>query len=143
LRKLIGGSALLLGGYKALTAFPSLRPYKIPLGIGAGAAGLKWLGPASNSHLQTDEGFAVPDITEWSAQPKQAADNLSAIVVNLIEEYAQIPPTKLAARMPFGFDERIKRAGFVDSLKGLCLDLDTTAEVLGEHVCLPRGVAKS
>lgn len=77
LRKVLGGSALLLGGYKMLTAFPSLRRMKLPLAAGAGYLGYKTLGGRTGGELRTDEGYTIPDSTEFA--PKTAA------IVHLVE----------------------------------------------------------
>lgn len=66
--KVLGGSGLLLGGYKALTAFPWMRKYKVPLAIGAGALGAATLGKRPGGTMRTDEGFDIPDITEMSSK---------------------------------------------------------------------------
>lgn len=64
--KVLGGGALLLGGYKALTAFPWLRRFKLPLAVGAGALGAKTLAQRPGETMTTDEGYEVPRITELS-----------------------------------------------------------------------------
>ena len=128
LKRMLGGGALLAGAYKALTAFPSLRPFKIPLGLAAGAAGVKLLRPGAGRTLPASQGLDVPEITEWSTQPKQAADNLSAIVVSLLDDYRRVSSEKLARA---DLAERIKEGGTIDHLMGLRLDLDTVAESLG------------
>ncbi len=78
--KVLGGGALLLGGYKALTAFPWMRRFSVPLAIGAGALGAATLGPRYGHNVRTDEGYAIPDITEMA--PKTASQ---ASLVHLIE----------------------------------------------------------
>lgn len=78
--KVLGGSALLLGGYKALTAFPWMRRFKLPIAIGAGALGAATLGKRPGGTMRTDEGYEIPDITELTMK----AASLSSIV-HLIE----------------------------------------------------------
>lgn len=129
LAKMLGGSALLLGGYKALTAMPSLRPYKLPLGVAAGAAGLKWLRPGSHN-MPTREGLDIPNITELSQQ-KQASENVTALVVNLLEEYARLGYDKLASAARFSVEEYVKHGSFNDGVYGLSYDFDLVAEALG------------
>ncbi len=80
MKKILGGGALLLGGYKALTAFPSMRSMRLPLAIGAGALGMHALGPRYGKTIRTDEGVDIPDITEMA--PKTASQ---AAIVHLIE----------------------------------------------------------
>lgn len=75
--KVLGGSAMLLGGYKALTAFPSMRRMALPMMVGGGALALSG---QSGHGGHTDEGYAVPDITEMA--PKTAS---IASIVHLIE----------------------------------------------------------
>ena len=72
--KVLGGSALLLGGYKALTAFPWMRRMALPMMAGGGALALSG---RSGHNVRTDEGYAIPDITEMA--PKQAS------IVHLVE----------------------------------------------------------
>lgn len=62
--KVLGGSALLLGGYKALTAFPWMRRLKAPLAIGAGALGYHALRKRPGQTMMTDEGYEIPHMTE-------------------------------------------------------------------------------
>lgn len=83
IRKALGGSALLLGGYKMLTAFPSMRRLRLPLAAGAGYLGYRTLGSRPGGEVRTDEGFSVPDSTEFA--PKTAA------IVHLIEAAAGRP----------------------------------------------------
>lgn len=78
--KVLGGSALLLGGYKALTAYPWMRRFKLPLALGAGALGAATLGKRPGDTMRTDEGYEIPDITELTMK----SASLSSIV-HLIE----------------------------------------------------------
>ena len=78
--KVLGGAGLLLGGYKALTAFPAMRKFKLPLAIGAGALGAATLGKRPGGTIRTDEGYNIPDITEMA--PKIASQ---AVMIHLIE----------------------------------------------------------
>jgi hypothetical protein len=111
--KVLGGTGLLLGGYKALTAFPAMRKFKLPLAIGAGALGAATLGKRPGGTIRTDEGFDIPDITEMA--PKTASQ---AAMVHLIE-CAQSP----AHRFDFS---SIKTASMTT--------LDQVAEALGSIV---------
>lgn len=78
--KVIGGTGLLLGGYKALTAFPALRKFKAPLAIGAGALGMATLGKRPGGTMRTDEGYDIPDITEIASKSASQAS-----IIHLIE----------------------------------------------------------
>jgi hypothetical protein len=78
--KVLGGSALLLGGYKALTAFPWMRKFKVPLALGAGALGAATLGKRPGGTIRTDEGYNIPDITELSSKTAS-----QAAIIHLIE----------------------------------------------------------
>jgi hypothetical protein len=80
--KVLGGGALLLGGYKALTAFPWMRRMRLPAAVGMGALGAATLGRPGHN-VRTDEGYAIPDITEMA--PKQAS------IVHLVECATQSP----------------------------------------------------
>lgn len=64
--KVLGGSALLYGGYKALTAFPWMRRFKLPLALGAGALGVHALRKRPGQTMRTDEGYEIPSITEMT-----------------------------------------------------------------------------
>lgn len=77
--KVIGGSALLLGGYKALTAFPWMRRMRLPLAAGMSALGYKALKGRPGQTMQTDEGYEIPDITEVTA--KSASQSAMAHLV--------------------------------------------------------------
>lgn len=66
--KALGGTALLLGGYKALTAFPWMRQYAAPLAVGAGALGAYALHKRPGTTSRTDEGVNIPDITETASK---------------------------------------------------------------------------
>jgi hypothetical protein len=78
--KVLGGGALLLGGYKALTAFPGMRRFALPLALGAGALGAATLGPRYGHNIRTNEGYSIPDITEMSSKTASQAS-----IVHLIE----------------------------------------------------------
>jgi hypothetical protein len=132
LRKMVGGSAMLLGGYKLLTAFPSMRRMKLPIGIGTAALGAKLLSKRPGQEIQTNEGYNIPDITEFA--PKLGADmGLSSIVAHLIESTPQVPPAKYAllraSAVKYALD-----CGTVDNVRGLELDFETMAEKLGQLI---------
>lgn len=78
--KVLGGTGLLLGGYKALTAFPWMRKFKVPLAVGTTALGAATLGKRPGGTMRTDEGYDIPDITELSAKTAS-----QAAIVHLIE----------------------------------------------------------
>lgn len=78
--KVLGGTGLLLGGYKALTAFPWMRKFKTPLAIGAGALGAATLGKRPGGTMRTDEGYDIPDITELTSKTAS-----QAVYMHLIE----------------------------------------------------------
>lgn len=77
MKKVLGGGAMLLGGYKALTGFPWMRRFALPLGVAGGALALSGR-PGHN--IRTDEGFEIPDITEMA--PKTASQEA---MVHLVE----------------------------------------------------------
>jgi hypothetical protein len=80
--KVLGGTGLLLGGYKALTAFPSMRKFKAPIAIGAAMLGAHTLGKRPGGVMPTAEGFDIPDITELSTKTATVSQ---AAIVHLIE----------------------------------------------------------
>lgn len=85
--RLLGGGALLLGGYKALTAFPGMRQWKVPLMVGAGALGARSLLPSNVHRLRTDEGLEIPTNTEMVEKSASTAG-----LVDLIENAATVAP---------------------------------------------------
>lgn len=85
--RLLGGGALLLGGYKALTAFPGMRQWKVPLMVGAGALGARTLLPSNVHRLRTDEGLEIPTNTEMVEKSASTAG-----LVDLIENAATVAP---------------------------------------------------
>lgn len=80
LGKMLGGGALLYGGYKALTAFPWMRRFKLPAAIGAGMLGAKALAPRPGETMVTDEGYEIPQSTELTM--KSASQEA---IVHLVE----------------------------------------------------------
>lgn len=133
LRKMVGGSAMLLGGYKLLTAFPSMRRMKLPIGLGAAAIAAKWLPKRPGQEIQTNEGYNIPDITEFA--PKFGSDtSLSGVVAHLIESSSNAPRSKFAL-MHAKAVKSAQEYGTVDNVRGLELDFETTAEKLGQLIC--------
>lgn len=92
--KVLGGSALLLGGYKALTAFPWMRNMKLPLAVGAGVLGVKTLGKRPGESMLTDEGYEIPQMTETTM--KNASQEA---IVHLVECASAVPQTRLFGEM--------------------------------------------
>lgn len=116
--KVLGGTALMLGGYKMLTAYPWMRPLRMPLAVGAGVLGHAALSPRPGHTMRTDEGFQIPDITEMA--PKTAA------IVHMVE------CARGAARR---HDlSHAKTGARVDPLLGLVLDAGAVADCLGAIV---------
>lgn len=128
--KVLGGGALLLGGYKLLSAVPSLRPLSIPLTAGAGYLGYKALkGPQRN--VTTHEGISIPYQTEFAPPTKLGADSITPVVVNFIEAYAQNTPsgtTKQGAALL----KDLRKTATVDRIRGLELDSEQVAKALGD-----------
>lgn len=133
LRKMVGGSAMLLGGYKLLTSFPSMRRFKLPVGLGAAALGASWLPKRPGHEIQTNEGYNIPDTTEFA--PKFGSDTtLSGIVAHLIESSQSRAQNKYASLCASAV-KNAQAYGTVDSVRGLELDFETTAENLGRLIC--------
>jgi len=130
--KMLGGGALLLGGYKLLSAVPSLRPYKIPLALGAGYTGYKTLGRPRRD-VTTNEGVPIPDITEFAPPTKMGSDSVVPLIINLIETYKHnnTPHTDKQGAL---VSTAIKNAAVIDNVRGLELDLEHIAKVLGTIV---------
>jgi len=118
MKKVLGGTALMLGGYKMLTAYPWMRRLRVPLALGAGVLGHKLLSPRPGGTIHTDEGFDIPDITEMA--PKTAA------IVHMIE-CARPRSTRHDL-------SRAKLGSRVDPVVGLVLDVGAVADCLGAIV---------
>ena len=135
LGKLLGGSALMLGGYKLLTLHPSLRPWKVPLALGTGALGYHTLKPGGRPQYTTDQGINIPAMTEFAPMNKGASENLTGVVVGLIEDYLR-PGVKTASTKSIdaAVEDLIRQAS-VDDIRGLELDLDDVASAVGHLIC--------
>lgn len=131
LGKMLGGSAMLLGGYKLLSTFPYLRNAKLPLAMGMGALGYGALKQRTGGTIRTDEGYGIPSITEFA--PKQASEQIPALVVHLLESHQPIE-SSLSARATEEM-ERLKQAAFVDDVRGIMVDLDDAGSTLGRLIC--------
>lgn len=80
-QKILGGGALLLGGYKALAAAPGLKRWRPALALGTGYGAVKTLsGRPDDDVVMSDEGVPVPTSAEF-IHNKTA----SAVLVHLIE----------------------------------------------------------
>ena len=128
----LGGGALMLGGYKLLTMHPALRPWKLPLALGAGALGYHALKPGGHSQYKTDEGFNIPAMTEFASQ-KDASDNVTGVVVGLVEDQVH-QHTKTAAYDENAIVSHLLRCASVDNIRGVELSLDSTAVALGRII---------
>lgn len=120
-KKLLGGAALTLGGYKMLSAFPGMKsPLARGLGaVGMGALGMHMFGGRPGGTIQTAEGPRIPDITEMA--PKTAA------IIHLVE----------CANRDHGSHDlsSAKTGSRVDPVVGLVLDPDAAVDCLGD-ICL-------
>lgn len=92
--KVLGGSALLYGGYKALTAFPWMRRLKLPIAVGGGVLGAHILGKRPGSPVLTDEGYEIPDITEMTMKNASQA-GLAHLVENATSKGGRTPFTSI------------------------------------------------
>jgi len=118
LRKVLGGSALLLGGYKMLTAYPGLAQTKAPIALGLGALGYKALSPSPGQSIQTDEGLRVPDMAETA--PKTAS------MVSMVECLHATPsPTNIPG---------VKTGSYHDPVVGLVFDVEHVVDCLGAWI---------
>jgi len=126
----LGGGALLLGGYKLLGAVPSLRPFRLPLTAAAGFAGHQAMkGPQQN--VTTNEGISIPYQTEFAPPTKLGADSITPIVVNFIEAYARNTPSG-TAKQGAALLDALKKTATIDSVRGLELDSEQVAKALGD-----------
>jgi len=133
LKKALGGGALMLGGYKLLSAFPSLRPYKLPLALGMGYAGYKALKPSQPPQYRTQEGFNIPDITEFGRQEKFSSDeSIVAATVAAVEDYALRKHSSMS--VDSNLVSRVKHASAMDGIKGIESNFDVAADLFGEVI---------
>lgn len=130
IKKILGGGALLLGGYKLLSAFPSLRPYKLPLALGTAYAGYKTLGRQGHD-VMTNEGVPIPYSTEFAPPTKLGTDSVTPLIVSLVEAYKERNPVYTTKHSASVF-AAMKKSATVDGIRGLELDLECVAEVLGD-----------
>ena len=130
MRKAVGGAALLLGGYKALTSKPGL--IKTPLAVGAGLLGVNLMRNRPGHDVMTNEGVAIPHMTEFA--PKTGSDeSYTGLVVNLLESYN--PGSRKHASFADSTVKALKNDGMVDGIRGLELNLETAADELGRLIC--------
>ena len=118
MRKVLGGTALMLGGYKMLTAYPGLRNLRAPIAVGMGALGHAALSPRPGRSVNSLESVPVPDIVETA--PKMAA------IVNMVECRS---PAADAIDL-----SRAKTGSVVDPIVGLVLDVEHVVDLLGAAV---------
>lgn len=124
MRKMLGGGALLLGGYKLMGAFPSLRPWRAPA---AALGAYAMTRPRASQSFHTTEGYDVPNITEFGPREKMSEDSLSRAVVTLLEDMGKIA----SSTVNDSFVDELERRGHVDAARGVLLDMDDVADALG------------
>lgn len=124
LMKVLGGSALLYGAYRALGAHPSLRPWRVPLALGGAAAGAHLLRPRTGPQVRTDQGLDVSRYTEFAPSPPE--ERTAALVLGMMLDYRD--------NNSHGESIAYKMAGEVDPTVGLDFDFDSVAEMLGQHL---------
>lgn len=118
MKKVLGGTALMLGGYKMLTAYPWLRRMKVPIAAGIGVLGHAALSPRPGSSVDTEEGLSMPSMTEMA--PKTAA------VISMMECITR-PHAPLDL-------SHVKIGSRVDPIIGLVLDAERVVDCLGSAV---------
>lgn len=89
MRKAVGGTALLLGGYKVMSGFPSMAKWKLPAAVAGGALAYKTLPHRAGSTMLTDEGLEIPTSVETVKDASQR------VLVHLIESAATSGATTL------------------------------------------------
>lgn len=134
LPKMIGGGALMLGGYKLLTMHPSLRPWRLPIALGTAALGYHALKPSKRDQYTADQGSQIPAMTEF-AQQKGAAENIASVVVGLLEDYTPARSKTAAYYDAQPFVQQLERHAYVDNVRGVEIDLDAAAEAVGRVLC--------
>lgn len=127
MRKMLGGAALLLGGYKLMGAFPSLRPWRAPL---AGLSAYAMTRDRPTQSFQTTEGFNVPGITEFGPREKMSEDALSSAVVTLLEDAGKVA----FSTANIALVDEMERQGHVDAARGVVMDMDDVADRLGGFI---------
>lgn len=135
-RKMVGGGALLLGGYKLLSMHPALRNWKLPLALGTGALGYHMLRPQQRPQYPTDQGFAVPQMTEFAQHTKGASEeNIAGVVVSLVEDYARLRGKTASYYGSDGAVQQLVLHAPTDNVRGVELDLDSAALAVGRVIC--------
>jgi hypothetical protein len=124
MRKMLGGAALLAGGYKLMGAFPSLRPFRLPAAA-LGAYAMTRPSPSRGFH--TTEGYDVPSITEFGPREKMSEDALSSAVVTLLEDTGKVAFSTANVALV----DEMERRGHVDAARGIVIDMDDAADLLG------------
>ncbi len=124
--KMLGGSALLLGGYKALSMHPSLRNWKTPLALAAGGVGVTALRPNMGPQVGTDQGHAISRFTEFAPNTNERT---AAFVLSQMFDYRGAVPASLRGE---SFLDKV--AGVVDTLTGVDYDFDTVSAFLGNRL---------
>ena len=135
LRRMVGGGAMLLGAYKLLTMHPALRPWKLPLGIGAAALGLHTLRPGGHPQYQTQEGLSIPQMTEFAQADKAASENVTATVVGLIEDHARLQREKIATKHAGALVQNLVSRALNDSVRGVEISVNDAADAVGLAIC--------
>lgn len=127
LKKTIGGAGLLYGAYKAMGAFPSLRPLRAPAAA-LGAYAMMRRSPEQTFH--TAEGLEVPESTEFAPQEKFSEDSLSRIVLAALTDVRATGVSTVNQALV----DQLEKRGHVDTTRGVVLNLDEVAEALGNIV---------
>jgi hypothetical protein len=155
LAKMLGGGALLAGGYKVLTMHPKLRPFRLPIGAGLGYAGYKLLPPDMGPTYETTTGETVPYLTEFVEKQGSYVSAVNALgqdykvtsqgpqrfqsVFNKTAMYGETPLYKILRKLAsFSLLDNEGLAAHVARFKhasdGIVegqLDFDKVAEVIG------------
>jgi hypothetical protein len=81
----------------------------------------------------SNEGVPIPDITEFAPPTKLGSDEIVPLIINLIETYKHNDSTFINKHSAL-ISATIKNATVTDSVRGLELDLEHIAEILGTMV---------
>jgi hypothetical protein len=98
-----------------------------------GYAGYKALKPSQPPQYRTQEGFNVPDITEFGRQEKFSSDeSIVAATVAAVEDYALRKHSSMS--VDSNLVSRVKHASAMDGIKGIESNFDVAADLFGEVI---------
>jgi len=126
--RVLAAGGLLAGGYAAMRAHPTLRPYSIPAALGAGYLGYK-LWPRSK-YKQTEQGIPISNWTELTPMQERTA----SFVVNRVRDYAIIPQNLLKIANTLRPFDGLRKLAAMDNINGLQIKFDDAVNSLASTI---------